>query len=87
MVEAGVKDYEAVAWQGVFVPSATPKPIIDKLNDAIVKALSAPDLKDLYAKQGSAEIPPWTPEQFGAYLKKENVRWKNAIQAAGIKPE
>lgn len=87
MVEAGVTDYEAVAWQGIFVPSATPKAIVDKLNAEIIKALAAPDLKDIYAKQGAENIPPWTPAEFGAYLKKENARWKNAIEAAGIKPQ
>ena len=49
--------------------------------------LASPDLKDLYAKQGAEDIPPWTPAQFDAYLKQEAVRWKNAIEAAGIKPE
>jgi tripartite-type tricarboxylate transporter receptor subunit TctC len=87
MVEAGVPGYEAVAWQGVFVPSATPRPVVDKLNKAIIKALGAPELRDIFAKQGIEGIPPWTPEQFTAFLQKENVRWKKAIEAAGIKPE
>jgi tripartite-type tricarboxylate transporter receptor subunit TctC len=87
MVEAGVPGYEAVAWQGIFVPAGTPKPIVDKLNAAIVKALAAPNLKDIFAKQGIDGIPPWTPEEFGAFLKKETVRWKGAIEAAGIKSE
>lgn len=87
MVEAGVPGYEAVAWQGIFVPAATPKPIVDKLNQQIIKILAAPDLRDIFAKQGVEGVPPWTPEQFSAFLKKENVRWKGAIEAAGIKPE
>ncbi len=87
MVEAGVPEYEAVAWQGIFVPSTTPKPVIDKLNTEIIKALAAPDLKDLYAKQGAEDIPAWTPAEFNEFLKKEAVRWKNTIEAAGIKPE
>jgi len=87
MVEAGVPGYEAVAWQGIFVPAGTPKPIVDKLNAAIVKALAAPNLKDIFAKQGIDGIPPWPPEEFSSFLKKETVRWKGAIEAAGIKPE
>ncbi len=87
MVEAGVPEYEAVAWQGIFVPAATPKAVVQKLNAEIIKAIASPDLKDIYAKQGAGDIPAWTPEQFGDFLKKEGLRWKNAIEAAGIKPE
>jgi len=87
MVEAGVPGYEAVAWQGIFVPAATPKPIVDRLNAEIIKAMAQPDLKDLYAKQGAADIPPWTPAEFASFLQKESVRWKGAMEAAGIKPQ
>jgi len=87
MVEAGVAGYEAVAWQGIFVPAATPKPIVEKLNKQIIKALAEPSLRDLFAKQGVDGIPPWTPEQFADFLGKERVRWKGAIEAAGIKAE
>jgi tripartite-type tricarboxylate transporter receptor subunit TctC len=87
MVEAGVPGYEAVAWQGIFVPAGTPKSIVDKLNVQIVKALAAPNLRDIFSKQGLDGIPPWKPEEFGTFLKKEGVRWKGAIDAAGIKPE
>jgi len=87
MVEAGVPNYEAVAWQGIFAPAATPKEVIAKLNAAIIKALAEPDMKSLYAKQGAADIPPWTPDEFGDFLKQETVRWKGAIEAAGIKPQ
>ena len=51
------------------------------------RALAAPNLRDIFAKKGIDGVPPWTPEQFGAFLKKETVRWKGAIEAAGIKPE
>ena len=87
MVEAGVPGYEAVAWQGIFVPTGTPKPIIDKLTAQIIKALAAPNLRDIFAKQGIDGMPPWTPEQFDTFLEKETVRWKGAMEAAGIKPE
>jgi len=87
MVEAGVPGYEAVAWQGIFVPAGTPEQVINELNAQIVKALAAPNLRDIFAKQGIDGVPPWTPAQFKQFLQKETIRWKGAIEAAGIKPE
>ncbi len=87
MVEAGVPGYEAVAWQGIFLPAGTPRAIIEKMNAQVIKAVASKEVQNILEKQGVEGIPAWTPAQFDAFLKSENVRWKNAIEAAGIKPE
>jgi tripartite-type tricarboxylate transporter receptor subunit TctC len=53
VAEAGIPGYNSVGWGGLFVPKGTPRPTIDRLNAALVKALAAPELKDEFARQGS----------------------------------
>jgi len=84
--ESGLKGYDANNWYGVVVPVKTPKPIITRLNTEIVKALNAPDLKDLFHTQG-LDPAPSTPEQFGAYIKSELGRWAKVIKASGAKAD
>ncbi len=86
IAESGLKGYDANNWYGVVVPAKTPQPIIAKLNTEIIKALSAPDLKELFFSQG-LEPAPSTPEQFGAYIKSELSKWAKVIKASGAKPD
>jgi len=84
--ESGLKGYDANNWYGVVVPVKTPKPIVTRLNTEIVKALNAPDLKELFFTQG-LDPAPSTPEQFGAYIKSELGRWAKVIKASGAKAD
>ena len=84
--ESGLKGYDANNWYGVVVPVKTPKPIITRLNTEIVKALNAPDLKDLFHTQG-LDPAPSTPEQFGAYIKSELGKWAKVIKTSGAKAD
>jgi len=86
IAEAGVPGYEATQWFGVLAPAATPRPIIDKLNQEIVKALRSPDVRDRLIADGT-DPAPTTPEEFGAYIKSETEKWTKVIKAAGIKPQ
>jgi hypothetical protein len=52
IAEAGVPGYEAMSWFGLFAPAATPKPVLDRLNAALVKVLNQPDVKKKIAEQG-----------------------------------
>jgi tripartite-type tricarboxylate transporter receptor subunit TctC len=80
--EAGVKGYESIAWYGVVAPGKTPKPIIDKLNAEMTKALKQPDVKQRLTELGSAEVHG-TPEQFGAFIKSEIAKWAKVVKASG----
>ena len=84
--ESGLKGYDANNWYGVVVPVKTPKPIVTRLNTEIVKALNAPDLKELFFTQG-LDPAPSTPEQFGAYIKSELGKWAKVIKTSGAKAD
>jgi tripartite-type tricarboxylate transporter receptor subunit TctC len=82
MNEAGMKDFVVTAWDGLFAPAGTPKPIIDKLNEAVRKALSDPQLKEALLKRG-AEPVPGTPEEFGNHVGAEVTRWGKLVKDSG----
>ena len=84
--EAGVAGYEATIWLGIMAPTGTPKAIVDKLNGEINKALSRPDVKEAWAKQG-AEPMIMSPSQFETYLRSDIDKWANVVKISGIKLE
>ena len=84
MDEAGYPKFETGAWYGVLAPAGTPRPIVEQLNAAIVRALREPALRDRYISQ-AFELNPGTPEQFGEYIQAELTKWRRVINAAGIK--
>jgi tripartite-type tricarboxylate transporter receptor subunit TctC len=81
-----VPGYEASVWYGVLAPKNTPKPIIDKLNQQIVKFVHAPDVNKMLVDEG-AEPAGSTPEQFRAFIRSENERWGNVIRKSGLEPQ
>ena len=86
IADTGVPGYEYVTWYGMLAPAATPKPIIARLNQAVVKGLATIELRDKFAQQG-VEVEPSTPEQFSALLHRELARWAKIIRAAKIQGE
>ena len=86
MQEAGVPGFEATTWFGVYAPAGTPKPIIDKLNEAIVAALASPLVKERFAGLG-VEPMKSGPAALDALTRSDLAKWGPVIQKAGIKPE
>jgi len=83
--EAGIGHYSPTAWIGLFAPAGTPKPIVDKLADAMQKATAQnPALIEKWQSYGG-ELRAMTPEAFTAFLKEDNALWGQAIAKAGIK--
>lgn len=76
----------STAWVAASVPTGTPKPVIDKLNAEINKALALPDVKEKMA-QLSYEISVMTPEQIKAYIDADVKRWGEVTKAANWKAE
>jgi tripartite-type tricarboxylate transporter receptor subunit TctC len=86
IAESGLSGYEVTPWFAVFVPSGTPKPIINKLNNALVTALKNPEIKTKFDNIG-AEIIGSTPDEVTSYLNKEIERWGKVITANKIKAD
>jgi tripartite-type tricarboxylate transporter receptor subunit TctC len=85
-VESGVEDFVVSIWYGILAPAGTPRPIIDRLNAEIHKALASPDMKGRLAKSGVDPVAS-TPEQFASHIRSEAVRYARIIKDAGIKPQ
>ena len=85
VAEAGVPGYEATNWVGMLAPAGTPRDIIARLHQEIVRILALPDVRDRLLTAGIEPAPLMTPEQFGEYLRAEVVKWGKVVKAAGIK--
>jgi tripartite-type tricarboxylate transporter receptor subunit TctC len=83
LAESGAPGYSFETWFIVFAPAGTPQPIIDKLNAALNKAISSPQLKDKLVKDGFDPVPS-TPAQAQARLTQELASWSKLIKARGI---
>jgi tripartite-type tricarboxylate transporter receptor subunit TctC len=79
-----LKDLEIDTWWGLVAPAATPREVVERLNKAFVAALQAPETKTRFA-QLMAEPVGNTPEQFGAFMKKELARYETVVKASGAK--
>jgi len=87
--EAGLPGFYVLSWHAIWVPKATPKTVIAKLNAAVVDALADPPMRERLADLGQ-EIPPreqQTPEALGAFHKAEIEKWWPIVKAANIKAE
>ncbi len=81
--EAGVPGSEFNFWIGMMAPAKTPREIVNRLNDELVKALATPEVKDRFARLGA---DAWTmkPEQFDAYIRDEIKSNAALVKAAGL---
>lgn len=87
MSEAGFPGFEETApWVGMLAPAKTPPAVVNRLNEAMLKALAKPEVKAQLEKLG-AVIVGNSPAEFTAYLKRDYDRWENVVKAAAIKPE
>jgi tripartite-type tricarboxylate transporter receptor subunit TctC len=84
MSEAGVKGYEATIWLGLMAPKGTPKAIVDRLNAAVSKIVGAPEVKQLWSKQGAVPLV-MSPEVFDKYAHDDIDKWARVIKTANIK--
>ena len=84
VAETGLPGFQVIGWFGLFAPTGTPRPVIQKLNSEIVKTLRAADTREKLSGHGL--IPgSGTPEDLGRFLSEEIVRWRKLIQDASIK--
>ena len=81
-----VSGYEIVGWNGLFVPSGTPRNIVAHLHSETAKALVQPDVKERLATMGAEGVGS-SPEEFGAFVKAEIRKWAKVVKEAGLKVE
>lgn len=86
VAESGMHGFEASSWQGLLAPAGTPKEIVQKLSDALVKILASDEIKQSFAASG-VQPAPSTPAEFRQFIQAENQRWKSVAAAANIQPE
>ena len=84
IAESGYPGFDALAWNGVLVPAATPKPVVQRLNDEINAILKDPDVVQRMHAAGF-DLVGGTPEDFGALIKAESEKWVPVIRKAGVK--
>ncbi|HEY2817404.1 MAG TPA: tripartite tricarboxylate transporter substrate binding protein [Casimicrobiaceae bacterium] len=84
IAESGYAGFEALAWNGVLVPAATPKAIVARLNSEINAILKEPDVVQKLHAQGF-DLIGGTPEEFGALIKGESDKWAPVIKKLGLK--
>ncbi len=84
VAESGLPAYEAVLWQGYFVPAGTPRDIINKLSTDINRVLAMPDTIERLAAAGTDPFPG-SPDQFAAFLKVEIDKWGKVVKSIGLK--
>jgi tripartite-type tricarboxylate transporter receptor subunit TctC len=80
-----LKNAESLIWFGIFMPSKTPRDIVDKLHAAGVKVLTEPAMQDSLKKLG-VEAMPLTPKEMDDFVVREIAANAEVIEAAGIKP-
>jgi tripartite-type tricarboxylate transporter receptor subunit TctC len=86
VAELGYPEFETSQWYGVLAPAGTPREIVLKLNAEINKALQSSQVTQRYAADNAvAEIG--SPEQFAAFIAREQARWKEVVRKADIKIE
>jgi tripartite-type tricarboxylate transporter receptor subunit TctC len=84
IAESGYPGFDALAWNGVLVPAATPKPVVQRLNAEINAILKDPDVVQRMHAAGF-DLVGGTPEDFGALIKAESEKWVPVIRKAGVK--
>jgi tripartite-type tricarboxylate transporter receptor subunit TctC len=86
VAEAGFGDLVVTSWQAAAAPARTPREIVARLNDAAVKALRSPDIRERMTQIGF-DVVASSPEEFGKLMKDEVERWTKVVQRGGITPD
>ena len=84
LAEAGVPGYEVSPWFAVFMPASTPKPIVSKLNKALLDAMKDPEVAKRVETIGAEPVGS-TPDELARHLALESERWTKLITERGIK--
>ena len=84
--EAGLVGFEATAWQGLVGPAGLPPDVVKRLNDAFIKAMAIPDVRERLLGGGLDPVGG-SPEDFGRFIRSEIVKWSKIAKDVGAKAE
>jgi tripartite-type tricarboxylate transporter receptor subunit TctC len=84
-IEGGVPDYEAYTWHMVLAPAGTPRPVVDRINAGVRRALAVPAVRERLTELTMDVVADSTPESAAAFLRAEMAKWEPIIQRAGIR--
>jgi tripartite-type tricarboxylate transporter receptor subunit TctC len=87
LAELGYPGIGTNAWQGMFAPAATPRPVVDKLYGAVAAVLLRPEMKEGLAKQMQTVTLSSSPQEFTELVRKETQGWGEFLREANIKLE
>ena len=85
-VEQGYPGFEAISWQAVLAPAGTPRPVVDRVSNELIRIIKSDDVRgkmlgQYFSAAGTA------PEALAGLMKTERERWSKVIKAAGVQPE
>jgi tripartite-type tricarboxylate transporter receptor subunit TctC len=86
MSEAGLPGYNANTWFSLAAPARTPREVVAKLNQVVVKGLRSPEMIESFTSQ-NAQVMITTPAGTADFLRAEIAKWAKVIKAAGVKPD
>ena len=86
VAETVIPGYEAYEWNGVFLPAGTPAPVAARLRQALTESLSEAEVQQRLADLGARSVGS-TPEEFAAFLKKEDAKWGEVVRKGGIQAD
>lgn len=86
LLEGGLPGYDEGNWQGVFVPAHTPRPVVSKLNQELVRILRTAEVTDQVRRVGGDVIAS-TPEEFSAVVRADLKKYAALVKAVGIRPD
>ena len=80
-----IKGFEATAWQGLFAPAGTPRPIVDKIAAEARRIWNLPEVKEALTKVGADSALSASPDAFTAFTRAERAKWADVVKASGVK--
>jgi len=78
-----VQGYEAIAWQGLFAPAGTPRPVVDRIAGEVRRIWALPEVVAALTKLGAEPVVS-TPDEFTAFCRAERAKWAEVVKAAGV---
>ena len=85
LAEQGIKSYPTYSWWGLYAPAGMPRPIVDRMNAELAKAVRSADVTPKFVEQIHLEVLASSPEAFATFQKAEQERWFRVINDNGIK--